>query len=143
MRSFERASWLILMAGTGIEMGNKKLPGMKANTPFKLHSDWVTKLLFQSNSGTLITSSMDSTLRMVDLERKKTKWTVRIASRVDRSTGSFRRVCGCAGCAGVRFYSFSGNNVKARRLLFTFVFRTKAPLIVFCNSLGVNHTTVV
>eukprot|EP00240_Pyramimonas_obovata_P003420 CAMPEP_0118944592 /NCGR_PEP_ID=MMETSP1169-20130426/40603_1 /TAXON_ID=36882 /ORGANISM="Pyramimonas obovata, Strain CCMP722" /LENGTH=922 /DNA_ID=CAMNT_0006890103 /DNA_START=126 /DNA_END=2891 /DNA_ORIENTATION=- len=63
-------------AGTGIEMGNKKLPGMKANTPFKLHSDWVTKLLFQSNSGTLITSSMDSTLRMVDLERKKTKWTV-------------------------------------------------------------------
>eukprot|EP00854_Cymbomonas_tetramitiformis_P011779 gene11779-13904_t len=29
--------------GQGIEVGNKKLPGMKPHAPFKLHNDWVTK----------------------------------------------------------------------------------------------------
>lgn len=62
--------------GQGIEVGNKKLPGMKPHTPFKLHNDWVTKVFYLNHSGCLLSSSMDSTLRMVDLERKKPKWTV-------------------------------------------------------------------
>mmetsp|Transcript_21466 Transcript_21466/g.40888 ORF Transcript_21466/g.40888 Transcript_21466/m.40888 type:complete len:1024 (+) Transcript_21466:252-3323(+) len=62
--------------GAGVEMGNKKLPGMRCNAPFKLHTDWVTKMRYLNHSGCLVSSSMDSTLRMLDLERKKVKWMV-------------------------------------------------------------------
>ena len=53
------------LAGSGLEMGNKKLPGMKPNAPIKVHQDWVTKMMYLANSGSLISSSMDSTLKMV------------------------------------------------------------------------------
>jgi hypothetical protein len=61
---------------SGLEMGNKRLAGMKPNAPFKLHTDWITKVMYLSHSGCIVTSSMDSSLRMVDLERKKLKWCV-------------------------------------------------------------------
>jgi WD40 repeat protein len=61
---------------SGLEMGNKRLAGMRPNAPFKLHTDWITKVAYLSHSGCIVTSSMDSSLRMVDLERKKLKWAI-------------------------------------------------------------------
>lgn len=65
-------------AGGGIATGAKKLPGMSASSPYHLHSDWVTKIhmISESTSLSMISSAMDSTIKLVDMERKKVKWTI-------------------------------------------------------------------
>ena len=65
-------------AGGGVITGAKKLPGMTASSPYHLHSDWVTKIhmISESTSLNMISSAMDSTIKLVDMERKKVKWTV-------------------------------------------------------------------
>jgi len=65
-------------AGGGIATGAKKLPGMSASSPYHLHSDWVTKIhmISESTSLNMISSAMDSTIKLVDMERKKVKWTI-------------------------------------------------------------------
>ena len=60
----------------GIEVGKKVLSGMKAQTPYKAHAEWVTRIKYLSHSDALLTSSMDSTLQLTDFERRKVKWKV-------------------------------------------------------------------
>eukprot|EP00899_Mesostigma_viride_P003218 jgi/Mesvir1/12898/Mv05924-RA.1 len=61
-------------AGT-VEQQAKKLPGMTINAPMKFHTDWVTKIVHLSHLNSLITSSLDSTLKMIDFEKQEVKWT--------------------------------------------------------------------
>ena len=58
-----------------LEVGSKKLPGMNIMPALHIHADWVTKLymLAESTSLSFISSSMDSALKFVDMEKRKVK----------------------------------------------------------------------
>ena len=66
-----------------VEIGSKKLTGMRLSGPIQVHSDWITQFKQQSQSTTLdlITSSMDCHLKLFDLEKRETKWSVMAHSR--------------------------------------------------------------
>ena len=70
-------------SGSALEVGSKKLPGMNIMPALHIHADWVTKLymLAESTSLSFISSSMDSSLKFVDMEKRKVKWTVHGHSR--------------------------------------------------------------
>ena len=62
-----------------VEVGSKKLTGMRLTGPIQMHNDWITMFKQQSQSTTLdlITSSMDCYVKLFDLEKRETKWQVR------------------------------------------------------------------
>jgi WD40 repeat protein len=49
-------------------------PGMAENIPWVLHSDWMTTIKYLSHSNSLITTSMDGNLLMLDFEKRHLKW---------------------------------------------------------------------
>lgn len=56
-------------------MHEKNLPpGMAENIPWVLHSDWMTTIKYLSHSNSLITTSMDGCLLMLDFEKRHLKW---------------------------------------------------------------------
>ncbi|QDZ24146.1 WD40 repeat domain-containing protein [Chloropicon primus] len=61
-----------------VEVGSKKLQGMRLTGPIQVHNDWITMFKQQSQSTTLdlITSSMDCYVKLFDLEKRETKWQV-------------------------------------------------------------------
>lgn len=83
------------------EIGIKKLSGMKTIGPIQVHTDWVTQFKQQKQSTTLdlITSSMDCQLKLFDLEKKETKWSV---------TGHNRGVYGFDVCKAYDFIASCG-----------------------------------
>lgn len=59
----------------GFGVHEKRLPpGMAENIPWVLHSDWLTTIKYLSHSNSLITTSMDSCLLMLDFEKRHLKW---------------------------------------------------------------------
>lgn len=59
----------------GFGVHEKRLPpGMAENVPWVLHSDWLTTIKYLSHSNSLITTSMDSCLLMLDFEKRHLKW---------------------------------------------------------------------
>lgn len=66
-----------------VEIGSKKLTGMRLTGPIHVHNDWITMFKQQSQSTTLdlITSSMDCYVKLFDLEKRETKWEVMAHSR--------------------------------------------------------------
>eukprot|EP01018_Ginkgo_biloba_P016310 Gb_15405 [translate_table: standard] len=53
------------------------LPGISEESPWAIHSTWVTKLKYLNHSSSLISSSMDGTLMMLDLEKQRKKWSIK------------------------------------------------------------------
>ncbi len=47
---------------------------MAENIPWVLHSDWMTTIKYLSHSNSLITTSMDGNLLMLDFEKRHLKW---------------------------------------------------------------------
>ncbi|CAM6069836.1 unnamed protein product [Sphagnum tenellum] len=59
----------------GFGVHEKNLPpGMAENIPWVLHSDWMTTIKYLSHSNSLITTSMDGNLLMLDFEKRHLKW---------------------------------------------------------------------
>ncbi|CAM6105598.1 unnamed protein product [Calypogeia fissa] len=74
---------------------DKRLPpGMTENIPWLLHSDWVTRVRFLSHSNSLMTTSMDGSLLMLDFERRHLKWSAK------------EHAHGIYGCEYCRSYNF-------------------------------------
>jgi WD40 repeat protein len=53
------------------------LPGMSEERPWRIHSSWVTRLLYLTHSSSLLSSSMDGQLMMLDLEKQRRKWSTK------------------------------------------------------------------
>ena len=78
--------------GSGTKLGASKIGGAGARQAFgsmsdrtggfepqqshRIHTDWITKLQYQHHTSSLLSCSMDSTLKLTDIERRKAKWTV-------------------------------------------------------------------
>ena len=62
----------------GFEVTKKPFKGTRQAKGFrKLHSDWVTKMLYIEKNDTLITSSKDGTIKATDFSKHQVKWTAR------------------------------------------------------------------
>ncbi|MCO5601854.1 hypothetical protein L7F22_055979 [Adiantum nelumboides] len=53
------------------------LPGMSEEEPWRIHFSWVTRLMYLSHSCSVLSSSMDGQLLMLDVEKQRKRWSAK------------------------------------------------------------------